>query len=81
MATPRATTKHVRLVPARTDDEPAFTHRFQDYLAELAQFSGSRPNRRGLYEYRHYERYWRDERRHPFFIEADGRRAGLLLLR
>ncbi|MFO7900985.1 MAG: GNAT family N-acetyltransferase [Planctomycetota bacterium] len=81
MATPQATTKNVRLVPARTDDEPAFTDRFQDYLAELAQFTGSRPNRRGLYEYHGYERYWHDRRRHPFFIEAAGRRAGLLLLR
>ncbi len=71
----------VELVPADRDDMPEFTDRFQDYLAELARFNGAQPNRRGRYEYQYFNLYWRDPARQPYFIHADGRRAGLVLLR
>ena len=69
----------LRPVP-KTEKEP-FTEHFQAYLRGLAEFTGARPNRRGLFEYYEYDLYWTDEERMPFFIEWAGQRAGLLLLR
>lgn len=71
----------VRLRQAAESEKAIFSDHFQDYLAELAQFSRTRPDRRGVFHYDGFELYWRDERRMPFIIESDGKTAGLLLLR
>lgn len=71
----------IRLRLAAESEKAIFSDHFQDYLAELAEFSGTRPNRRGVFHYDRFELYWQDESRIPFFIESDGETAGLLLLR
>ena len=71
----------VALRRASRAEKDTFTGHFQDYLAELSRLNGARPNRKGRYEYSYYESYWRgDPTRTAFFIECDGRPAGLLLL-
>ena len=71
----------VALRRASRAEKDAFTEHFQDYLAELSRLNGARPNRKGLFEYSPYDLYWENPARMPFFIECDGRTAGLLLLR
>lgn len=71
----------VLLRPAGVEEKDSFTRHFQDYLKELSHLNGAVPNRHGVFEYGLYDLYWRDERFMPFFIECDGQRAGLLLLR
>jgi predicted acetyltransferase len=71
----------IALRSAPPDERDAFTAHFQHYLRELANFNGARPNRNGIYEYGLYRLYWKDDRFRPYFLECDGRRAGLLLLR
>jgi len=71
----------VLLRPAGVEEKDSFTSHFQDYLRELSRLNGALPNRHGVFEYGLYDMYWRDERFMPFFIECDGRCAGLLLLR
>jgi predicted acetyltransferase len=71
----------VILTPATDESREEFDARFQDYLKELSALNGARPNRHGRFEYVHYDRYWWEPGRTPFFIERDGGRAGLLLLR
>ncbi|MFH1732290.1 MAG: GNAT family N-acetyltransferase [Planctomycetota bacterium] len=71
----------VRLRQAAESDKAIFSGHFQDYLAELAEFSRARPDRRGVFHYDQFDLYWRERRRMPFFIESDGETAGLLLLR
>jgi len=66
---------------ASESEKDIFTGYFQQYLAELALLNGARPNRRGLYEYGRYDRCWEDDEYMPAFIECDGRRAGLIILR
>jgi len=58
-----------------------FAQHFQDYLAELSLMSGNRPNSAGVFEYGLFDLYWRDPHFMPFFIEWNGQRAGLLMLR
>ena len=62
-------------------EKDIFTKHFQDYLSELSVLNGARPNRHGLFEYSQYDRCWRDDQYMPAFIECDGRRAGLIILR
>jgi len=71
----------VRLRQAAKSERAIFSGHFQDYLAELAEFSGARPDRRGVFHYDQFELYWQDESRMPFMIESDGKTVGLLLLR
>ena len=71
----------VTLTPATDGQRAEFDARFQDYLEELSALNGARRNRHGRFEYVYYDRYWWEPGRTPFYAEADGRRAGLLLLR
>jgi predicted acetyltransferase len=65
----------------RRAEKPRFERRFQEYLRELAQWNGAQPNRHGEFEYAYFDAYWHESERMPFFIDADGEPAGLLLLR
>jgi predicted acetyltransferase len=71
----------VTLRPVPRSEKPVFSAHFQEYLAELALFSGSRPDRQGVFHYDLFDHYWLDDRRTPFFIEIEGETAGFLLLR
>jgi len=71
----------VTLASATRAEKDLFATRFQDYLHELSKMNGARSNRNGLYEYSLLPLYWQDQSFMPFFVEMDGRRAGLLLVR
>ena len=69
----------LRRVPR--EEKPDFEAHFQDYLAELARLSGAHADRKGVYRYDILDSYWLGEDRMPFYVECDGRPAGVLLLR
>ncbi len=69
----------LREVP-RSEKALFFVH-FQEYLAELSLYSGSRPDGAGVFHYDWLDHYWLEDRRMPFFIEAEDETAGLVLLR
>lgn len=71
----------VTLRPVPENERAEFDKHFQAYLRELSVFNGVRPNRHGLFEYGLLDFYWLDAHFMPFFIQCDGARAGLLLLR
>jgi predicted acetyltransferase len=71
----------ITLRPAPEALRHVFDACFQDYLRELSALNGARPNRHGRFEYFHYDRYWREPARMPFFIHRDNQPAGLLMLR
>lgn len=62
----------LRLAPF--DERPAVADLLGRYLAELGPWGYGEPN------YPFLDAYWRDERRWPYFIETDGRRAGFVFV-
>lgn len=71
----------VKLREVPRSEKACFFAHFQEYLAELSLYSGARPDGAGVFHYDWLDHYWLEERRMPFFIEAEGATAGLLLLR
>ena len=62
----------VALHDAKPDDSPLLRRLLADYLFE---FDGRRE------PYPHFDAYWREPERLPFFIEADGEVVGFCLIR
>lgn len=54
---------------------------FQLYLHDLSDYSGDLPGEDGRYVYAYFDAYWQDTNRWPYFIVADGRVAGFVLVR
>ena len=71
----------VKLREVLRSEKELFFVQFQEYLAELSLYSGARPDGAGVFHYDWLDHYWLEERRMPFFIDAEGEAAGLLLLR
>jgi predicted acetyltransferase len=51
----------------------------QDYLAELSRVSGK--PLADEFPYRHFDLYWQEPKRWPFWIRLQGRKAGFALVR
>lgn len=64
----------VKLRLAGQSDRPAIAGLLKHYLAELGDWGY------GEEDYPFLDSYWREERRAPYLIEADGRCAGFVLV-
>ena len=53
----------------------------QDYIEEMRAFDDDIERVNGVYEYKWFNYYWKNEDRWPFWAMADGARAGFALLR
>jgi len=62
------------------EDKPVLANLIELYRYDLSLYDGSRPNRHGLFGYRWLDSYWTSNKRHPFFIMADGEIAGFVLV-
>ena len=52
----------------------------QIYIREFSAFEPVEPDEKGIYPYEIFDAYWEDPTRIPFFIMADGKEAGLILV-
>lgn len=52
----------------------------QKYIAEFSAFEPVERDENGVYPYEPFDSYWQESERYPFFIIADGQRAGLVLV-
>ncbi len=50
-------------------------------LYELAEFDGRQIGEDGRFGYKHLDDYWLDEGRHAYFIRADAKLSGFVLVR
>ena len=71
----------IELEQIRIEQKPAFIRMMQLYLYDFSEFSHDDLNRQGEFEYPYIDAYWEEEGRFPFFIKADGKFAGLVLVR
>jgi predicted acetyltransferase len=62
-------------------EDKAVLHRLLElYLCEFSEFTGEDLNEHGLYGYRYLDHYWTEPHRHAFFIRAEDRLAGFVLI-
>lgn len=53
----------------------------QEYLAEMAEYSGESAGSDGLFDDPHIDLYWQEDTRYPFFITLFGKVVGFVLVR
>ena len=70
----------IELEEAALSDKAAMFDMMQGYIAEFSAFEPTEPDEWGIYPYQPFDSYWEEPERHPFFILADGQRAGLALV-
>jgi predicted acetyltransferase len=71
----------VKIVPITLAEKPSLLREMQDYIREMSAFDPTIEAVDGMYEYPYLDAYWSEDTRWPFWIVADGERAGFALLR
>jgi predicted acetyltransferase len=71
----------VDLIPIELDQKPILINLMQKYVHDMSEFTGYDVNDDGLYDLGpHFDPYWEDPTRHPFFVRHDGGLAGFALV-
>lgn len=71
----------VRIEPIRLEQKSVFVRMMELYNYDFSEFSQEDLNEYGYFGYPRIDDYWNEAGRHPFFIRADGKLAGLALVR
>lgn len=69
----------VDIAPVPLSEQPLLWGHFQRYCAELMPYGNFAPVD-GIFQYKWFDLYWRDEDRFPFWAIADGTRAAFALV-
>ena len=69
-----------QIVPVALSEKADLWEMFQLYAGELAPMVNLQPVD-GVYRYAHFDSYWQDRQRWPFWAIQDGKRVGFALLR
>ena len=72
---------HIELVPAALDQEPVFANLLELYAHDFSEFHNVELGADGRFGYKHLSLYWSEPDRRPFLIKADGKLAGLVLVK
>ncbi|MDN4525162.1 GNAT family N-acetyltransferase [Fictibacillus fluitans] len=68
------------LEKAALEKKNVLTQMLELYRYDFSEFDGSDLNENGQYGYAYLDAYWQEEGRYPFFIKADNRFAGFVLV-
>ena len=68
------------LKPVELKEKGTLQNLLEKYLYEFSQWEKMDVDQNGLYGYEYLDFYWTEENRHPFFILADGKLAGFVLV-
>ena len=72
---------NIRIEPILMEQKSVFVQMLELYQYDFSEFSNDDINEYGYFGYEHIDDYWNEDGRHPFFIRADGKLAGLVLVR
>lgn len=72
---------HLELSPLKFRDKQVLRNLMELNMHDQSEFDGYNINEHGLYDYRYIDHYHTDDARKAFFVRADGRLAGFVLLR
>ena len=70
----------LELIPVRMEEKEILRNLLEKYDYEFSQYDDRDVNMLGLYGYNWFDCYWPDPDRHPFFIKADGKLAGFVMI-
>ena len=71
----------VTLDPIRIEQKSVLMQMMELNSYDFSEFTGEDISEYGYYGYAHIDDYWNEAGRYPFFIRADGKLAGLVLIR
>ena len=66
--------------PIQPEEKEILSRLLEKYMYEFSQYDGDSFDENGLFGYRYLDTYWTDPKRHAYFIRADGRLAGFVLV-
>ena len=69
------------LTLASFEEKPIVERLMQFYQYDFTEFDGADVDEYGLYSYKYLPHYWIESNRRPFLIRAEGKLAGLVLVR
>jgi predicted acetyltransferase len=72
---------HVEVRAAEFADKEIVRQQLEFLAYEHSRFDSADLDRQGRFGYRYLDHYWTDPGRHPYLITADGRVAGIALVR
>ena len=68
------------IVPVAYDEKAVLANLMEKYDYEFSQYDDRDVNNFGLYGYLYLDNYWTEDRRHAFFIKADNKLAGFVMV-
>lgn len=71
---------NLELVPVQKEEKEILRNLMEKYDYEFSQYDGRDVNALGLFGYDHFDCYWTEDGRHPFFVKADGKLAGFVMV-
>ena len=71
---------NIELVPVDVSEKEILRNLLEKYDYEFSQYDQRDVNNLGLYGYDYLDYYWTEEGRHAFFIKADGKLAGFVMI-
>ena len=71
---------NISIEPVRKDEKEILRNLLEKYDYEFSQYNDLDVNDLGLYGYDYLDNYWTEENRFPFFIRADNKLAGFVMV-
>lgn len=71
----------IGIEPVLVEQKSVLVRMLELYSYDFSEFSDNDINEYGYFGYKYIDDYWNEEGRYPFFIRADGKLAGLVLVR
>lgn len=72
--------EHIELQPIPETDKLVLRNLLHLYLYDLSEYKQTDVNDHGTFEYPRVDQYWYDDACAPFYLRADGRIAGFVLI-
>ncbi|MDE6596719.1 MAG: GNAT family N-acetyltransferase [Oscillospiraceae bacterium] len=72
---------NINIEPILLEQKSVFVQMMELYMYDFSEFSDDDINKYGYFGYSHIDDYWNENGRYPFFIRADEKLAGLVLVR
>ena len=72
---------HIRVIPAAAEQAPILANLLELYAHDFSEFRNLEIAEDGRFGYPSLPLYWSQPNRHPFLVRADGKLAGLVLVK
>lgn len=69
------------MIPATAEQQPVLANLLELYAHDFSEFHDLDLGPDGRFGYKYLPLYWRESHRHPFLVKADGKLAGLVLVK